>query len=69
MKQLTISVDESKYEFIIELLNNFHFVQVNEVSEEKKNTINHIAEGMEYAILASEGILRTKKAKAFINEF
>ena len=68
MKQLTISVDESKYEIIIELLNNFHFVQVNEVSETKKHTLNHIAEGMEYAILASEGKLRTKKAKDFINE-
>ena len=68
MKQLTISVDESKYEFIMELLNNFHFVQVNEVSDTKKNALNHIAEGMEYALLASEGKLRTKKAKAFINE-
>ena len=68
MKQLTISVDESKYEFIMELLNNFHFVQVKELSDTKKNALNHIAEGMEYALLASDGKLSTKKVKAFINE-
>ena len=68
MKQLTISVDETKYEFIMELLNNFNFVKVNEVNDVKKSVLNNIAEGMEYAILASEGKVNTKKAKAFINE-
>ncbi len=29
MKQLKISVEKSKYDFITELLNNFHSVQVN----------------------------------------
>jgi len=68
MKQLTISVDESKYEFIKELLNNFQFVKIEEANESKKQVLKHIAEGMEYAMLASEGRVRTKKAKTFINE-
>ena len=68
MKQVTIEVNSNKYKFILELLKSFDFVTVQKEDTAKKKTLKHVAEGAYQAILASKGKVKTKDAKAFLNE-
>ena len=68
MKQVTLQVDEKKYRFFMELVKSFDFVTVQPEDVVKKQTLRHIAEGMQMAILAGEGKIKSRSAKAFLNE-
>lgn len=68
MKQIILHVDEKKYKFLIELLKNFDFVNVQEEDNAKKRTLTSIAEGMRTAVLASKGKAPSRPAKSFLNE-
>lgn len=42
MKQLTVSVSDEKYDFLVELLNNLEFISIDEslvIPEEHKNLV------------------------------
>ena len=42
MKQLTVSVSDEKYDFLVELLNNLEFIYIDEspvIPEEHKNLV------------------------------
>ena len=66
MKEIIIEVDERKYNFFLDLLKNFDFVSIKQ--ESKKDQLISIAEGMRQAKLASEGKIKSKNAKSFLNE-
>jgi hypothetical protein len=66
MKEIIIEVEAKKYQFFMDLLKNFDFVSIKK--ESKKNTILSIAKGMHQAKLASEGKIKSRPAKSFLNE-
>ncbi len=66
MKEIIIEVDEKKYDFFLDLLENFDFVSIKK--ESRKQTIISIAKGMRQAKLASDGKLRSRPVKSFLNE-
>lgn len=66
MKKNIIEVDEKKYNFFLDLLKNFDFVSIKK--ESRKDTIISIAKGMRQAKLASDGKLKSRPVKSFINE-
>lgn len=66
MKEIIVEVEEKKYRFILDLLKNFDFVSVKDLS--KKDTKISIARGMHQAKLASEGKRKSRSAKRFLNE-
>ncbi len=66
MKEITIEIDEKKYNFFLDLLKNFDFISIKK--EAKKDTIISIAKGMRQAKLASDGKLKSRPVKSFLNE-
>lgn len=68
MKQIVLNVDEKKYKFFIELIKNFDFVKITDESTAKKQTLKEIAQGMQAAMLAGNGKIKTRSAKSFLNE-
>ncbi len=68
MKQVVLNVDERKYKFFMELVRNFEFVTIEKEDLAKKKMLKTIAEGMHASILASEEKIKSRSAKAFLNE-
>lgn len=68
MKQIVLEVEEKKYKFFMEVLKNFDFVNVVKEDVAKKEAIKMIAQGMQDALFASEGKIKTRSAKDFLNE-
>ena len=68
MKQVTLQIDEKKYHFFMELVKSFDFIKVQPENAAKKQTLKHIADGMQAALLASEGKIISRSAKAFLHE-
>jgi hypothetical protein len=68
MKQVVLNVDERKFKFFMELIKNFDFITITEEDKAKKQTIKQIAQGMQAAILADKGKIKTRSAKSFLNE-
>ncbi|HRO43363.1 MAG TPA: hypothetical protein PL009_11060 [Flavipsychrobacter sp.] len=68
MKRVVLQVQEDKYQFFMELIKNFDFVNVQNREDAKKQLIIQIAEGMNGAVLAANGKIKTKPAKNFLNE-
>ena len=66
MKEIIIEVEEKKYDFFLDLLKNFDFVSIKKNSCE--NDLLFIAKGMKEAKLASEGKIKSRPAKSFLNE-
>ncbi len=67
MRQL--KVKESKFRFLIELLKNFDFVQVDSEDEDSKEAIlKNIREGLKEVQLIKQKKLKTRSAKDFLNE-
>ena len=68
MKQVILTVEESKYHFLIEVLKHFDFVKIEKENSAKKTLLKEIAEGMHQAELAAKGTITTRSAKSFLNE-
>lgn len=69
MRQLTLKVKESKFRFLIELLKNFDFVQVDSEDEDSKEAIlKNIREGLKEVQLIKQKKIKTRSAKDFLNE-
>ena len=66
MKEVVLEVKEEKYRFFIELIKNLDFVSVK--TQTKKELLLNIARGMQEANLASKGKIKSRSAKAFLNE-
>lgn len=71
MKSLTLEIKEGKFNFFLELLKNFNFVRVasdKKISAEKQEVLLGIARGVLEAKLASQGKLKSRPAKEFLDE-
>ncbi|MEO6813163.1 MAG: hypothetical protein ABI172_04490 [Ginsengibacter sp.] len=66
MKESIIEVEEKKFNFFFDLLKNFDFVSIKELS--KRDEIIAISKGMRQAKLASDGKFKSRSAKSFLNE-
>ncbi|MDQ6608494.1 MAG: hypothetical protein M3Y85_01580 [Bacteroidota bacterium] len=68
MKKVVVTVEEERFDFLMELLNSLDFVPVQEQSGSKKEVLQTIAEGMREAFLASQGDAPSRPAKEFLRE-
>ncbi len=69
MKQIILNVKEHKYQFFMDLIRNFDFVQVLEMEEDSKEAIvKHIEEGFKEMKLYKEGKLMGTPLKDFLDE-
>ena len=68
MKQVVLNIDEKKYKFFMELIKNFNFIAVSTEDAAKKQALKQIAQGMQAAVLADKGKIKTRSAKSFLNE-
>lgn len=66
MKEIILEVEEKKYKFFLDLLKNFDFVSVKKDSSHR-DAIMFVAKGMYQAKLASEGKMKSRSAKSFLN--
>jgi hypothetical protein len=67
MKEIILEVEEKKYNFFLDLLKSLDFVSIKKDSS-RKDIIVSIARGMQQARLASEGKIKSRPAKSFLNE-
>ena len=67
MKEIILEVEETKYRFLLDLLKKFDFVSIKKDSS-RKDIIMSVAKGMHQAKLASEGKIKSRPAKSFLNE-
>ena len=68
MKQVLLSVEESKYKFLLQILEQFDFVKIEKSGIEKKAVLKEIADGMNSAALAAKGEIPSRLAKAILHE-
>ncbi len=68
MKQIVVNVEESKYQFFMELIKNFDFITVAKADKKKNMLLKEIAEGMQKANLASEGKIKTRSIESLLDE-
>ncbi|MDR3286369.1 MAG: hypothetical protein LBT27_02885 [Prevotellaceae bacterium] len=67
-KRVVLNVRDNKYPFLIELLNNFDFIQVEEQGDSEEEIVANLTEAFEQIKLIKEGKLKTTPAKDFLNE-
>ena len=67
MKEITLKISESKFQFFMELVRSFDFVQVDDSGDSKEAILANIKQGLEEVKLAKEGKLKTTPAKDFLN--
>ncbi|MBI3510147.1 MAG: hypothetical protein HY064_05750 [Bacteroidetes bacterium] len=71
MKQVTVSIDDSKYKFFLELMKSLGFVHVSEkkpVNKQKEKLVQDVVTGMMEAKQAAKGKLKSRSAQKFLNE-
>ena len=67
MTQITLQIPENKISFFMELIKNFDFVKVKEVSAKEKIKEN-IKQGLKEVALIEQGKLKTTPLKDFLDE-
>ncbi len=67
MKELTLEIDDKKYGFFLDLVKHLDFVTIRKAPSNKE-LITSVAKGMKQAKLASEGKIKSRSAKDFLNE-
>ena len=65
MKQVTLTIEDNKYPFLIELVNNLDFVKKVETSEgtENKKILNGLKQAVEEVKLVKAGKLKPRPLK------
>jgi hypothetical protein len=66
--KVLVDIRDNKAAFIMELLNNFSFVKVKPISNEKALLIEDIKEAVENVKLAKQGKLKAKPLNQLLNE-
>lgn len=67
MKELTLEIDDKKYGFFLDLVKHLDFVSVRK-SPSNKELIMSVAKGMQQAKKASQGKIKSRSVKAFLDE-
>ena len=68
MKQVVLNIKEGKFQFFMELVRSFDFVQIDDDGDSKEAILSNIKKGLEEVKLARQGKLKTTPAKDFLNE-
>ena len=69
MKQILINIKDSKYQFFLELLKSFDFVEIEEYEgDSREEIIANLKQGFKEMKLYKQGKLKTTVAKDFLNE-
>jgi polyhydroxyalkanoate synthesis regulator phasin len=66
--KVLLDVKENKALFLMELLNNFSFVEVQPITSEKALLLQEIKEAVDTVNLVKEGKLSARPAKELLNE-
>jgi hypothetical protein len=66
--KVLVDVNDSKGDFILELLNNFSFVTARPISPAKAQLLEEIKEAVENLNLVKQGKLKARPAKDLIDE-
>ena len=67
MQEVRLKIPDNRFQFFMELLRNFDFVQIEE-GDSKKSILSNIKKGLEEVKLSKQGKLKTTSAKEFLNE-
>ncbi len=68
MKQITLNIDESKYQFFLELLSSFDFIEITDNGDSKEEIVSNIKQGLEEVKLYKTGKLHFRDANELIGE-
>lgn len=75
MKQVVINIQENKYQFFMELLNNFDFVKVSDnkskpviISAKQKQFVDDLKHSLNEVELHRQGKIKLQSARDFLNE-
>ena len=69
MKHLILNIKENNYQFFLELIKNFDFIEISEnEGDSKEEIIQNLEKGFEELKLYKQGKLKTTAAKSFLNE-
>jgi hypothetical protein len=66
--KVLVDVNDSKGDFILELLNNFSFAKAKRISPAKAQLLEEIKEAVENLNLVKQGKLKARPAKDLLNE-
>ncbi len=68
-KQVVLTVNDSKYQFFMELIKSFDFVQMaDNKDDEKADVIANLTDGFEQIKQIKAGKLKTRSVEEFLNE-
>ena len=69
MKQVTLHVENDKYQFFMELMSSLNFVQIEEDQEDsKEEVIENLKQGFQEMKYYKEGKVKGTPLKDFLNE-
>ena len=63
-----LEIKDSKVQFVMELLNNFSFVKVKPITNEKALLLSEIREAVDTINLIKKGKVQARPAKELLNE-
>ena len=68
MKQVTLNIKDGKFQFFMELVKNFDFVQVDSDGDSKEEIIDNLKQGFKEMKLYKEGKMEGTPLKDLLNE-
>jgi hypothetical protein len=68
MKQITLNIDESKYQFFLELISSFDFIEITDNGDSKNEIVTNIKQGLVELKLYQAGKLNFRDANELIDE-
>ncbi len=69
MKRVTLTIQDTKFQFFMELIKNLDFVKVEEdEGDSKEEIVANLRQGFKELNLYKQGKLQTTPAKEFLNE-
>ena len=66
--KLVLEIKENKAEFFMQLIKNFPFVKIYKENSKKKEALKSIEQGLKEVKLVEQGKLKSRSAKAFLDE-
>jgi hypothetical protein len=67
MQEVRLKIPDNRFQFFMELVRSFDFVQIEE-GDSNKSILSNIKKGLEEVKLSKQGKLKTTPAKDFLNE-
>jgi len=68
MQEVKLKIADNRFQFFMELIRSFDFVQIENDGDSKESILDNIKKGLEEVKLSKQGKLKTTPAKDFLNE-